>query len=89
MPDLQQMSRDARARLTEAYRAPSRRETLVRQALRALTRAPMAVIEVLPVADTTAREHACALAALLAEMAIASAAVAPNANFLIMSVLPR
>lgn len=49
----------------------------------------MAVMDVLPVADTTAREHTCALAALLAEMAMAMAAAVPNANFLIMSVLPR
>jgi hypothetical protein len=57
--------------------------------LRALTQAPMAVMELLPVADTTAREHTCALAALLAEIAMATATAAPNANFLIMNVLPR
>jgi hypothetical protein len=50
--------------------------------LRALKRAPTAVNEVLPEPETTMREHTCALAALLNDMAIAAAT--PSAIFLIM-----
>jgi hypothetical protein len=43
-------------------------------------------MDVLPVPETTIREQTCALAAPLAEIAIAMAAAIPSAIFLIMGV---